>query len=292
MKTRMMAIACLGTLAACDAGEDGEGTEPTRFANSGEISDIPTTDQRYNLVAGTEPDYVNHAVTSISYDPGEDTLTIQGEPFDLAGTFERVPDRDVRGFAAFENTGGARRYLALVRTNSEHGLSAGVVGTPVRLDNEFGGTLLARDQIPTDLPQNMEVRHVGNYAGVRNVGQNDGADMSNSFLHRVEGRVQLDLDFFDDRQPGVEGVVFDRRSMDQTVEVEEETQNVTYEDIVLRFTNIDDEGNFTGSARVSGSDTGRYDGMIAGDDAAASAGVVVISEGDEFERGGFIARAE
>lgn len=297
MKTKIMVIACSSALAACGTDDP----DSTRFANSGEVASIPTTEQRYNLVSGDEPEYSNSEVTSISYDPATDTLTVEGDPFDLTGDFERTPQKDVRGFAAFQNEGGARRYLALVRTDVENDVSAAVVGTPVRLDNEFGGTMLARGAIP-DLPKKTEVRHVGSYAGLRNVGVNDGADMSNSSLHRVEGRVQLDLDFFDDRQPGVEGVIFDRRSMDQTVEVDEETgetRNVTYEDVVLRFTNIDDNGNFIddenlrgGEAAVGGTVVGRYDGMIAGDGAAASAGVVVITEGDELERGGFIARTE
>jgi len=274
MKTNLIIIVCSGALMGCWGDAD-----PTRFAGSGQIANIPTEDQRYS-----------GDVDSISYNPTTGTLTVLGDPFDLAGTFSRRPQRDVRGFAAFENDGGARRYLALVRTDPDHGLSAGVVGTPFRLDNEFGGTMLARDKTP-ELPRNVEVRHVGDYAGIRNVGTNDGADMSNSFLHRVEGRVQLDLDFFAD-SPGIEGVIFNRLSVDETVMIDDKKRNITYDDVVLRFTTFDDEGNFEGDAAVSGTVLGRYDGMIAGDDAAASAGVLVMVESGELERGGFIARAQ
>ncbi|MGI3212884.1 hypothetical protein ACROSR_17440 [Roseovarius tibetensis] len=277
MKKMVVACVCTG-LSACGVDDSGE-TDPNRFAGSGEIESIPIADERYS-----------GDIESISYDPDSDTLIVQGEPFDVAGRFNRVSERDVRGFAAFENEGGARRYLALVRTDGTHGVSAGVVGTPVRLDREFGGTVLTRADIP-ELPRNVQVRHVGDYAGIRNVGSNDGGDMTDSFLHRVEGRVQLDLDFAD-RIPSVEGVIRDRRSLDQTVEVEEEVRNVQYDDVVMQFTSIDIEGNFTGVAAVNKVDVGAYDGMIAGDDAAASAGVVIIREGDELERGAFIARVE
>lgn len=326
MKKLVISAACCGILMSCISG-DGSGPEsfvsdPERFAGSGEIAAIPTETQRYNQnylgepFPETEPRPSN-TVTSISYNPATETLTILGDPFDLAGTFRRAPARDVRGFAAFENDGGARNYLALVRADVANGLAAGVVGTPFKLDNEFGGTALARGATPT-LPVNREVTHFGDYAGVRNEGTNDGDDMSNSFLHRVEGQVRLDLDFFDDRPtPGVEGVVFNRRNMDATTtrqvavevpvkevllpgetprtttEIREIQEEITYEDIVLRFTSIDALGNFAGDAAVGGVVVGMYDGLIAGDNAAASAGIIVIAgPGSPYERGAFIARRQ
>ena len=325
MKKVLISAACCSAVMSCGSSDDGPRSfspTPERFAGSGEIAAIPEGEQRYNeTVQGarfpeTNPELPSNSVERIFYNPATETLTIQGDPFDLAGTFRRAPNRDVRGFAAFENDGGARNYLALVRTDTEHGLAAGVVGTPFKLDNEFGGTVLARGATPV-LPVNREVRHRGDYAAVRNVGRNDGADMSNSFLHRVEGQVHLSLDFFDDRpRPGIEGVITNRRNMDGTttreVEVEVEVKEVrmpgqptrtttetrqvveeiTYADIVLRFTGIDENGNFTGVAAVGDSVVGLYDGMIAGSNAAASAGIVVIRQDNELERGAFIARAQ
>ncbi|MEB8386193.1 hypothetical protein OO012_03040 [Rhodobacteraceae bacterium KMM 6894] len=259
-------------LAACGGGSDKSGPDGERYENSGKIAPIPTAEQK-----------LTDDVSAMTYDPATDTLTIGGDPFDLAGTFERVPQKDVRGFAAFENKTGARRYTALVQTDTANGLAAGVVGTPFRLDREFGGTMLARSRTPT-MPTNVELTHVGDYAGVRNVGTNNGADTSESFLHRVEGKVRLDLDFFDDRPMGaVEGVIYDRRSMDETEVVDEKSQNVAYDDVVLVFTDIDAAGNFSGTATG-----GTYTGIIAGDDAAASAGVVDLG----VERGAFIARTK
>lgn len=279
LKKSVIVVLSMG-LMSCEV-EESVSDNSDKWAGTGEIAAIPTGDQQY-----TED------VTSITYDPTTDTLKVAGDPFDLAGTFRRVSDQDVRGFAAFENEGGARTYLALVRTDAEHGLAAGVVGTPFRLDNEFGGTMLARDRIP-NMPQNVEVTHTGSYAGIRNVGSNDGADTSESYLHRVEGRVRLDLDFFGDNTRGVEGVITDRRSLDQTVEVGDETRAVTYDDVVLRFNSISDEGVFEdGAAAVRGAVVGEYDGIIAGDDAGASAGVLVMVDEGELERGGFIATAD
>ncbi|TVS03204.1 MAG: hypothetical protein EA407_07225 [Rhodobacteraceae bacterium] len=117
--------------------------------------------------------------------------------------------------------------------------------------------------------------------------------MSNSFLQRVEGTVRLDLDFFDDRSaPGIEGVITDRRNLDQRIEIDGRKRPVRYEDMVLRFTDIDEEGNFSGLVDVRGAPAGVYDGFIAGTNAAASAGNVIIVEGGELERGAFIAGSE
>ncbi len=277
MKNSAITLAVCGALMACSGG-GGSGS-----GGSGQIAPIPTAEQRYT-----------GDVTSITYDPDTDTLNVQGDPFDLSGAFRRVPGRDVRGFAAFENVGGARRYLALVRTDADYDLAAGVVGTPIRLDSEFGGTMLARGETP-EMPREVEVTHVGSYAGVRNVGTNVGADTSGALLQRTEGRVRLDLDFFADqrsadgaRAGSIEGVIFDRRSMDEVVFVNGRRQPVTLDDVVLVFTAIDAQGNFSGTANGLSGGTGTFDGMIAGEGAAASAGVVVFGT----ERGAFIARAQ
>jgi len=315
MKKTTAVVASCVALMSCGSGEstgiNSFVTSPDRFADTGEVAAIPTDTQRYNETARGERFAGQNEVTSITYDSATETLTIAGDPFDSAGTFKRAPKRDVRGFAAFENEAGFRDYLALVRVDADHNLAAGVVGTPFRLDNEFGGTVLARGAAPT-LPTNREVRHIGDYAGVRNEGTNVGDDMSNSFLHRVEGRVQLDLDFFTDRQSaGIEGVITNRRNMDGTTtrevqvdvpvvgrpgqtstETRQIAEEITYADIVLQFTGIDENGNFSGIA-VGGGERGLYDGMIAGNNAAASAGIVVIQDtsGMPLERGAFIARA-
>jgi hypothetical protein len=288
MKMKTLAIAsCCSLLVACSGG--GENSSGT-----GVVGSIPTGVQRYNmpLSTGAPPLAGNNTVASMSYDPASQTLTIAGDPFDLAGVFRRVASRDVAGFAAFENTGGARRYLALVRTDEENGLAVGVVGTPFRLDTEFGGTMYARAETPT-LPTNREVTHVGTYAAVRNVGSNVGANESNSHLHRVTGVVRLDLDFFTDRPTGgIEGVITNRRSLDEWVLVNGRRQYIRYDDIVLVFTNIDSDGSFYGVANVLGGQVGRYEGLIAGDNAAASAGNVIILESGQLERGAFMARTQ
>ncbi len=282
IKALMVSAACVSLLAACGGGSDDSSPrpDPERFAGSGQIGVIPTADQRFS-----------GDVQSMVYDPSTDTLTILGDPFASDGEFVRVPEKDVRGFAAFENEGGTRRYTALVRTDSLSGLSAGVVGTPVRFNNEFGGTMLARADTPT-VPLNVELTHVGSYAGIRNVGRNVGDDDSNSFLHRVEGQVRINLDFFDDRPAGaIEGVIFDRISMDQTVEIDDDLLNVIYEDIVLEFTDIDSQGRFSGIA-AGGGISGTYAGVTSDDQASATAGVIEMQGGGELERGAFITQTE
>ncbi|MFU8897589.1 MAG: hypothetical protein ACNA7L_01735 [Roseinatronobacter sp.] len=275
MKKTTAVVASCVALMSCGSGESIDGDVPTPVVSG----------QRNNVTADGREFVGRNTVQGIAYNSATQILTIKGDPFDSAGTFRRAPTRDVEGFMAFENDAGARDYLAFVGVDTVHGLTAGVVGTPFQFDNEFGGTALERDRRPT-LPTNREVRHLGDYAGVRNEGTNNGVDMSNSFLHRVEGQVELNLDFFADRQtPSVEGAISNRRNMD--------VDGVTYADIVLQFTGIDENGNFSGIAAVGGQPVGLYDGMIAGNNAAASAGIVVIQDGSpvSLERGAFIARA-
>lgn len=276
MRYPVILVACCGALMSC-IGKDRDpdaAPPPPPSAN--------TTLERYNTTNTGNAFAGRNEVISIAYDAAAETLVIQGDPFDLAGTFVRAAASDVAGFTAFQNDGGARTYTALIRTDLVNDLTAGVVGTPVKLNNEFGGTVLRRGAVP-DLPVNREIRHTGDYAGLRNVGVNDGADMSNSFLQRVEGRVALDLDFFQDRgSPGIEGVISNRRNLDDG--------NQALPDIVLEFNIIDSEGNFSGVADGGVLGGGSYDGMIAGPGAAASAGIVVIGTGNQIERGAFTAR--
>jgi len=284
-------------LAACSGGS----ANPTRGADSGRIVPIPAADDYPALSVPARP--VPNYVRAISYDPETQVLRVAGDPFDMSGAFRRSPRQDVQGFAAFENEAGARRYLALVR--SENGVAAGVVGTPIRLDNEFGGLMVARDEIPS-LPRNLEATHTGTYAGVRNVGANVGGDASDAFLHRVEGRVRLDFDFFDDNHRLVEGVIYDRRSMDQTVTDDRNVRRpLIYDDVVLRCNLMNaptcaqnnifedhptyEDGAFRGEAAIRGTVVGEYHGVIADSRATTSAGVVQFIENGELERGAFTA---
>ncbi len=272
-ETAILIASCVA-LMACDAGRSTSGS-----------ATLPPTP----VVMGALPSGADSAprgsplsdVVTVAYDPGTQTLTLGGDPFDAAGVFRRAPARDTQGFAAFENEAGVRRYLALVRTDPVHGLAAGVVGTPFRLDTQFGGAFTIRDEVPT-LPVDREVRHVGDYAAVRNIGTNVGADASGARLQRVRGRLELELDFFTDRPaPSIEGAITLRQNAD--------VPSIRYPDIVLRLDRINPDGTFTGEAAVNGSVAGTFGGVIAGPDAAASAGWVVIP-GDQLERGAFLAQ--
>jgi hypothetical protein len=228
---------------------------------------------------------------------------VGGDPFDMAGVFRRAAGGDVAGYAAFVNDAGARRYLALATEDTTHQLAAAVVATLFRFDEEYGGTMVARGATPT-LPTNREVTHTGRYGGLRNVGTNAGADGSTAQLYWVEGDVVLNFDFFADNRRVVEGAIFNRRSLDGRFRDEEgRRQSIRYDDVVLTTNrndgrrrgplqdNIYDDGRFDGFALIGGDEAGRYEGLIAGPNAAASAGMVFFEDGDDFERGIFTGRS-
>ena len=290
-------LLCCAALAACggNTSDTGSGDNAARLIGGGgglgpppappedePPEEEPPIDEEEEIVIFDDLLRVGGDVTSMVFDPERQVLTIQGDPFDFTGDFTRSPDEDVPGFTAFRSPAGegvdpsGRPYLAYLATDAINGLSAGVVGAPFRLRTEYGGTLLSRAEVP-ELPSNIQMTHDGTYAAVRTLG---GAQ------HRIQGETRLFLDFFDDRNPAIEGAILDRQNLDTG---ESPAQ------ITLIFANIDENGNFRGTAYDEEEDiTGNYDGIIGGEGAAASAGVLVISgtiDGvDHVERGAFIAR--
>lgn len=287
-----LTLVCCAAIAACSSSDPadtsasliggGSGTAPPDDGNgtvppvgNGEDDDSPDTPEGDDLTR------VGGDVAQVTFDPVAEVLNIQGEPFDFEGDFTRSPGDDRPGFAAYRSTTGVdpseRNYLAFLGVDSTNDLVAGVVATPFRLRTEFGGTVLTRGEVP-ELPTNTQMTHDGEYAAVRTLG---------SAQHVIEGEARLFLDFRDDRAaPSIEGVIRDRENL---------TTGETPAQITLVFTEIDENGNFLGQAWDEEEDfTGFYDGMIAGDGATASGGVVVIrgviNDVDHIERGAFIAR--
>ena len=294
-------LLCCAALAACggNTSDTGSGDNAARPIGGGgglgpppaPPEDEPPEEELPGEVAFRGGSYQNDVV-SVAYNPATETLLIEGDPFDFVGDFDRSPADDVDGFVAFRSQTSVdpseREYLAYLGIDADAGLEITVVGTQYRLRREFGGHEINRDAVPK-LPTNEQLTHDGHYAAVRTLLFEK---------HRIEGQAQLFLDFFVDRpEPGIEGRIFERRNLDT---------GESMEDITLTFTTINPDGTFRGVAQPSRDgavDEERrlrvdYEGMIAGDGAAASAGIVVVTDGGDpridgpadIERGAFIAR--
>ncbi|MCC5985047.1 MAG: hypothetical protein JJU42_11845 [Rhodobacteraceae bacterium] len=290
MNKMVLTLVCCAALVACSdsdttgnpAGLIGGGTGATPPGDNG---DAPPdeNDADPELPEGNDLVRVGGAVTEVTFDPDAGILNIQGEPFDFEGDFTRSEADDRPGFAAYRSTTGVdpseRQYLAFLGVDATNALVAGVVATPYRLRTEFGGTFLSRGAVP-ELPTNIQMTHDGDYAAVRTL---------DNLQHVIQGDARLLLDFRDDRDaPSIEGVIRNRQNL---------TTSEALDQITLIFTEIDENGNFIGQAWDEEEDfTGFYDGMIAGDGAAATGGVVVIrgviDNAEHIERGAFIARRQ
>ena len=287
MNKYAISFLCCAALAACggNTSDTGSGANAARtIGGGGGVSPPPPEDDGDAGNGATTRDMtrVTGDVISMTYDPETDTLNVQGDPFDFAGDFTRDASSDVPGFAAYvspasnalvPDDASARRYLAFLGIDDTNGVSASVVATGERLDTEFGGTHVSRESIP-DLPVNTQMTHRGHYASLVTEG---------STVTRTRGRTELYLDFFEDRNGDIEGFI-DR--------IDPDTGLRSGDQIVLRITEIDEQGNFEGSARDSRAGEGTYTGMIAGADAAATGGTLVLTNtpDGQIERGAFLTR--
>lgn len=136
-------------------------------------------------------------VNRFTYDASTDTIQINNLPFDLGGTYQRVPALDQNGFMAFRNIDGAEVYYALYRQSATGLSETGVVGTGNYQKFGYGGSMMRATPV-TGLPANGEATYQGNYAGIRVYDGTGGT--SGGGLGFVTGTAFLRVDFddFDD----------------------------------------------------------------------------------------------
>jgi len=127
-------------------------------------------------------------VNQFNYNPSSDTLTINNLPFDLRGTYDRLPGVSVNGFPVYMNDGGDEIYLAIFGTGPSGTVEGGVVGTGGYVDFGYGGTVFR--STGASLPQVGEATFTGDYAGMR-IYQGTGV------VHFVTGDLDLRIDFDD-----------------------------------------------------------------------------------------------
>lgn len=216
-----------------------------------------------------KPEYVATGdVSTATYDPGTDTLTINSLPFDdgdFEATYARSPAFDVNGFKAYMNDpASARRYIAYwgVTNNGAGSASAGVVATGNYLNHGFSGATYGRDGT-TPIPQSGVANFTGRYAGLLTYDGKGGID-------RTSGDVTLDVDFADAK---VEGGITNRVNI----------TTATAQNTLILATSTIKDGKITGGTASSWSgvtqiEDGTYEGIIGGIDGMEIAGIVVITD--------------
>lgn len=242
------------------------------------------------------PEAIASAVTSFSYTPGANTLSLTGALRDgdeRTTTYRRRPALDVLD----DNTGAVvyEAYTAQDDPLDEHTtvyarVVGDVAGATAVTGGQFtyysGGAAYGRGGGFDPAPENEDsdtglVTYAGQYAGLTNLNgpQTDllpvPAGVSNAVLPSqggpVTGRVFINVSFSDN---SVAGVIYDRR-----VDSDRFGQfNVS--NLILVPTELDADGTFTGEVELPSvrTDVGTYAGTIGSNRAEAMAGALYVDD--------------
>ena len=285
MKRTISALALLGFLTACG----GDGTNP--FDNNGDTdTDGDTTTD------GAIPDSLKADVESISYNPGDNTITVTGLTQDsspIASVYTRNAAFDTAGYAAYTVQDDAlfRHGTALVKQSGNSGsVRAGVVATGGQFNRIYHGAYYERSGGFVK-PTSGHVRYAGTYAGLTNLPTDTGLITPNPNIDSAllpgqavatQGLAVLNVDFSDN---SLEGAIVDRQIINSTFTF---TGTPDLPSIVLVTGAIADDGTFFGNEveldGVVGTDIGDYGGIFGGTDAESVAGVVNLEQfHDDFD---------
>ena len=216
--------------------------------------------------ATTRLEQLSGEITSARYDPDTDTVIITGAPYDdgnLDGVYVRDPALDLNGFQAFRNNpAGFSPYIAYWRSSATGATQAGVVRNADYFDLGYGGSIYRRDATTT-IPRQGLASYTADYVGLI-------AFENASGLERTQGDVRMEVDFADER---MRGFVTNRVNLSTG----DAMLNVVLNDST--FAN----GHATNGTAVSRDgagetvESGRYEALFGGVDAAEVVGVFVLS---------------
>lgn len=206
------------SLAACLDGQN-----PLVNPGGGVESELPGTEnptrrtpiERYEKV----DDNGNGFAQSISYDPVNDTFTVDNLAFDGGNTYQRGSTvSSLNGFRVYENddpyfddvTGTPIwqfLHRAIMTESASGNTRVAIVRTGAYIPYGFGGFNYARE-IGVEIPSTGQAYFAGNYAGLRDFNGRSG-------LEYVTGNAEAAVDFEDfNRGDGVRFVIFNRQVLD------------------------------------------------------------------------------
>ncbi|SDD13996.1 hypothetical protein [Ruegeria marina] len=239
-------------------------------------------------------------ITSISYDPDNQTLVVRGAGLDdvaFTDVYTRKPALDRPGYEAYTAQDGSltRHFTAYVREID--GTYGAVIGSGGQFNTVIQGTQFGRDGAydpPATTPNGGVVSYAGNYIGVlnRNGSGEDllpvtpGTDPSviPGQVAEVTGNVLINAGF-GDTQNQVDGIIYNRQIADT---------GLSMEDLSLRPTEITSNGTFTGEVMTPDlRNVGGYAGLFGGQDASVVAGALHVEDHvgaleNEVEYGTFV----
>ncbi len=322
MKSKVAALLALPVLAACSGNPIGD-TPPTPGPDTPGQPTAPSDGNGRTV----------EAMRAFSYDGETLEIDMAGvSSSGEFGTFNRRPAMDVpaRGGAPrllayeFQETNMTRSYLAYVAENERETLLAVAASDGGQFNENNGGggwirlTGYARPDIaaspsPSPGPEQGTFSYYGTYAGVFVPGFLDPAtpprpgSAGPGESLSVRGEIQVNAQFERSGEGEVvEGAIVRRTLQDRngnrlnSISVVDGSGAVTeidtsrLADLVLRETEISDNGTFLGAVEFRGSPgqaVGNYDGAFGGDGATDVAGVIWVNpiqgESNIWEYGAF-----
>ncbi len=270
MKRFWLGVTALAFLSACG------GTSPF----------VPTTGTSTDPTSGTIPTTVAGDVSSFTYDPVAQTLTISGVALDntpFQAVYNRRPGMDVPGYEAYtvQDSSLDRHTTAFVRERD--GTRAIIAVSGSQFNYYFGGSSYGRDGAyspPTVSATSGLVSYAGSYAGLLNSAGDGGdllpvdpttpPDVRPNQAAEVTGNVFINADFADNT---INGVVYNRVIADTATPIE---------NLDLAPGAIAVDGTFTGNVTQQSSgtvaDRGDYGGIFGGTASSAVAGTLFVSD--------------
>ncbi|MEM8653802.1 MAG: hypothetical protein AAGF36_03585 [Pseudomonadota bacterium] len=284
MKRTVLAIALLGSVAACGDGnpffpEEDEPVDET-VVGADPAASTQSAVEFDDLLALNGVTYNDNDTPA---DPTDDTLLLNGIPFDSSdasgGAYTRAGTLP-NGFERFESPVAAppdgRQYFAVFRRTERAQVTA--VGSDEFNGAGFGGALAQRIG-PGGVPAERPAAYIftGDYAGIREFATDAGAEG----LQLVTGDVVLSVDVLDfDVNGAVDGTITNRQLFD-----EDGNSLGTLDDFVSLATAEIDFANATISASSlavistitnDSEGSGDWSGVFAGPNGEEVAGIVVI----------------
>ncbi|SHK99411.1 hypothetical protein SAMN05444414_103217 [Roseovarius marisflavi] len=299
MKHLVASLAAAALLGGCGSGsnpfEGQSGTDTGTGTGTVTDPDAPVTTTTPVTVSAV----LAGNVQSISFDPGTQTLSIDGLNLDevpVTATYRRRPGLDQPGYLAFtaQDDPLDRHFTAFAaQSNNSGSVRAGVVGSSGPRNRFFAGTFFERDgdYTPPDVTSTTGlVSYAGSYVGVTNRGSTTGSDLLpvpagtpdellvSQISRTVTGQVFLNADFADN---SVEGNIFGRSIAESGQELPS---------LVLVASEIAANGTFNGTVEYDLRDprsaadvptpNGSYGGVFGGPGADGVAGAINLTDFD------------
>jgi len=301
MNRFIISLALVATLGACSGGNP--------FSD---ITDVTDTAGDPDDGTGAIPEALAGNLSSFTYNPANQTLTVTGVPTDdgtLTGVYRRRPALDRAGYEAYTAQDGSLDRHSTAYVRDIRGTRAATIVTGGQFEQFFAGGAYSNSSYsaPVTRPSEQDgglVTYAGGYVGMLNATGSDedllpvaaGTDPSVRPVQAAEisGSILITGDFQDS---SVTGIIYNRviNDVNNTTGVFEanSADPLEIEDVAFDSTEIAEDGSFAGVTSQGNQPVGEYGGIFGGAGATEVAGVMrstghISAASNPIENGVFV----